>query len=239
MSELQSPKDKSAALYERATQVLAGGSTRLTTYFAPHPLYAQSGSGSRVTDVDGTERVDFLNNYMTLIHGHARPEVIDAITSRAAQGTCFGMPTEEEIELAEIICDRVKSVEHIRFCNSGTEAVLIAIKAARAYTNRPMIAKCEGAYHGAYDPIEVSLSSNPDNWGDADTPARTPYTRGLPQRVMDDVVVMPFNDVETSQALLEASADKLAAIVIDPVPPRVGCVPMQPAYAKMLPRISG
>ncbi|MCH9672420.1 MAG: aspartate aminotransferase family protein [Gammaproteobacteria bacterium] len=228
------PKERSAALFQRASKVLAGGSTRLTTYFSPHPLYAQSGRASRVTDADGVERVDLLNNYMTLIHGHAHPDVIDAITDQAQRGTCFGMPTEGEIALAEIICERVKSVENIRFCNSGSEAVLIAIKAARAYTDRPMIAKCEGAYHGAYDSVEVSLSSNPDNWGESDEPARVPYTRGLPQRVMDDVVVMPFNDIATSKRLLEANANSLAAIVVDPVPPRVGCVPMQHEYAQML-----
>ena len=226
--------DQSWQLYQRASQVLSGGSTRLTTYFAPHPLYAVSGSGSKVVDADGVERVDCLNNYMTLIHGHAHPEIVAAITEQAERGTCFGMPTEREIELAEILCDRVDSVDVIRFCNSGTEAVMLSIKAARAYTGRAMIAKCEGAYHGAFDPVEVSLTSSPENWGPADSPARVPYYRGLPSKTMDDVIVLPFNEVEASRALLEAHGDELAAIVVDPVPPRVGFVPIARDYAQML-----
>ncbi len=226
-------ESQSAALYRRASQVLAGGSTRLTTYFSPYPIYAVSGDGSRVTDADGVERVDCLNNYMTLIHGHAHPEIVEAITEQVQRGSCFAMPTEREIELAEIITERVESVETMRFCNSGSEAVLIAIKAARAYTGRPMIAKCEGAYHGCYDPVEVSLNSSPETWGDPHEPATVPYTVGLPEKVMEDVVVLPYNDVEASRKLIEKHADRLAAIVVDPVPTRVGCVPMRREYAEM------
>ena len=228
------PESRSAALYRRASQVLAGGSTRLTTFFSPYPIYAVSGSGSKVTDADGVERVDCLNNYMTLIHGHAHPEVVEAITEQVRRGSCFAMPTEREIELAEIIAERVESVETVRFCNSGSEAVLVAIKAARAYTDRPMIAKCEGAYHGCYDPVEVSLSSTPDSWGALDEPARVRYTVGLPEKVMEDVVVLPYNDVEASRTLIERHADRLAAIVVDPVPSRIGCVPMRREYAEMV-----
>ena len=226
--------NESLALFQRASRVLSGGSTRLTTYFSPHPLYAVSGTGSKVTDADGVERVDCLNNYMTLIHGHAHPDIVAAITEQARCGTCFGMPTEREIELAEILCQRVKSVDVIRFCNSGTEAVMLSIKAARAYTGRSMIAKCEGAYHCAFDPMEVSLNSGPENWGPQEAPARVPYYRGLPAKTMDDVIVLPFNDIESSRALLQRHGDRLAAIVVDPVPPRVGFVPMTYEYAQML-----
>ena len=223
----------SAALYRRASEVLAGGSTRLTTFFSPYPIYAASGNGSRVTDADGVERVDCLNNYMTLIHGHAHPEIVEATIEQIRRGSCFAMPTEREIELAEIIAGRVDSVETVRFCNSGSEAVLLAIKAARAHTGRPMIAKCEGAYHGCYDPVEVSLDSSPGNWGEPREPARVPYTVGLPEKVMEDVVVLPYNDAEASLRLIERHADRLAAIVVDPVPTRVGCVPMRTEYAEM------
>ena len=228
------PQSRSAALYQRARRVLAGGSTRLTTFFPPYPIYAQSGCGSRVTDADGVERVDCLNNYMTLIHGHAHPAVVEAIVDQVRRGSCFAMPTEREIELAEIITERVESVETMRFCNSGSEAVLVAIKAARAYTDRPMIAKCEGAYHGCYDPVEISLHSSPENWGPGDEPAKVPYTTGLPGKVMEDVVVLPYNEVEASRRLIERHADRLAAIVVDPVPTRVGCVLMLREYAQMV-----
>ncbi|MFT5390027.1 MAG: glutamate-1-semialdehyde 2,1-aminomutase [Gammaproteobacteria bacterium] len=231
---LDASTDASHALYQRARRVLTGGSTRLTTYHAPHPLYAVRGSGAMVVDVDGTERVDFLNNYMTLIHGHAHPEIVAAVTEQASRGTCFGMPTEGEIVLAESICERVGSVEQIRFCNSGTEAVMLSVKAARAFTGRPMVAKCEGAYHGAYDPVEVSLNSSPENWGQASAPARVPYTHGTSPGTLADVLVLPYNDVEQSRALLEQHAHELAAVLVDPVPPRVGFIPMGQAYAQML-----
>ena len=227
-------ESRSATLYRRASEVLAGGSTRLTTFFTPYPIYAAAGSGSRVTDADGVERVDCLNNYMTLIHGHAHPAVVEAAIEQIRLGSCFAMPTEREIELAEIIARRVDSVETMRFCNSGSEAVLLAIKAARAHTGRPMVAKCEGAYHGCYDPVEVSLGSSPENWGDPRVPARVPYTVGLPVKVMEDVVVLPYNDAESSRRLIDRYADRLAAIVVDPVPTRVGCVPMRREYAEVL-----
>ncbi|MCY4350235.1 MAG: aminotransferase class III-fold pyridoxal phosphate-dependent enzyme, partial [Thiotrichales bacterium] len=227
-------ESRSAALYRRASEVLAGGSTRHTTFYSPYPVYAVSGRGSRVVDADGVERVDCLNNYMTLIHGHAHPEVVEAIVDQVRRGSCFAMPTEREIELAELISERVESVETMRFCNSGSESVLIAIKAARAHTGRSMVAKCEGAYHGCYDPVEVSLSASPESWGDPDEPAKVPYTVGLPERVMEDVVVLPFNEIEASRRLLERHAGRLAAIVVDPVPTRVGCVPMRKEYAEML-----
>ena len=171
------PESRSADLYRRACRVMAGGSTRLTTFFAPYPVYAVSGQGCRIVDADGNEFVDFLNNYMTLIHGHARPEVVAAITEQAALGTCFALPTESEIRLAELLCTRVRSFDMIRFCNSGSEAVMIALKAARAHTGRPMIAKCEGAYHGSYDPVEVSMESTPENWGNLPARVARPAAR--------------------------------------------------------------
>ena len=222
------------ALPARGARCSRAAATRLTTFFSPYPIYAVSGSGSKVTDADGVERVDCLNNYMTLIHGHAHPEVVEAAIGQIRRGSCFAMPTEREIELAEILTERVESVETMRFCNSGSEAVLVAIKAARAHTGRPMVAKCEGAYHGCYDPVEVSLSSSPESWGDSDEPAKVPYTVGLPDKVMEDVVVLPYNEVEASRALIERHADRLAAIVVDPVPTRVGCVPMRREYAQMV-----
>ncbi|MBL8700814.1 MAG: aspartate aminotransferase family protein [Alphaproteobacteria bacterium] len=228
------PSSRSAQLYARASQVMAGGSTRLTTWQAPYPIYAASGSGCRIRDVDGVERIDFLNNYMTLIHGHAHPEIVAAVQEQAARGLSFAMPTENEVMLAELLCGRVKSFEQIRFCNSGSEAVMVAVKAARAHNGRPMIAKCEGAYHGMFDPVEVSHDANPGNWGDVDAPARTPYTRGLPENVMRDVVVIPHNDVARSRHLLELNADRLAAVIIDPLPPRIGFVPATAEFLRMV-----
>ncbi len=131
---------RSAALFERARKVLPGGNTRTTVFNPPHPLYLVAGEGCRVTDADGQTRLDFLNNYTSLLHGHCHPEVQAAAQAQLARGTAFAGPTELEVELAEIVTARVPAIERIRFTNSGTEGVMMAIKAARGYTGRPKIA---------------------------------------------------------------------------------------------------
>jgi glutamate-1-semialdehyde 2,1-aminomutase len=146
----------SRALFERALKVMPGGNSRHTVYFPPYPVYAAKGEGARVIDVDGVSRLDFINNYSSLIHGHCHPEVTAAITRQAATLQAVSLPTEAEIELAELLCARLPSVEQIRFANSGTEGVMMAIKAARGFTGRRLIAKVEGAYHGSDDTAAVS-----------------------------------------------------------------------------------
>ncbi len=225
----------SAALYQRARQVMPGGATRVTIWWPPHPPYAASGQGCRITDADGRVFLDFSNNFFSLIHGHAHPAIVAAVQAQAARGMAFGLPTHLDVELAEEICGRgVPGLSQIRFCNSGSEAVMFAVKAARAATGRPKIAKMEGGYHGAYDHVEVSYDSGPANWGEASAPARNAYTRGTPQGVLDDTVVLPFNDLPTTLALLEANARDLAAVVLDPIPSRIGMVPGTPDYLQGL-----
>jgi glutamate-1-semialdehyde 2,1-aminomutase len=219
----------SAALYDRARRVLPGGNTRTTVFVAPHPLYAQEGHGARVIDVDGVTRIDFVNNYTALIHGHGHPATAAAVAEQLRRGTCFAMPTEAEVALAELICERLPTAERVRFTNSGTEAVMMAVKAARAYTGRPKIAKCEGAYHGSYDCVEASLAPSPAEWGEPD-PVATPYAKGTPRGVLDDVVVIPFNDPAAAERILTPHADELAAILIDPLPFRVGLLPATEAF---------
>jgi glutamate-1-semialdehyde 2,1-aminomutase len=228
-----SPQSASARLYERARKVLPGGNSRTTVFTAPHPIYAQRGQGCRLTDVDGVERLDFIGNYTALIHGHLHPQVMAAVQEQLALGTCFANPTESEIALAEELCARVPSFEQVRFANSGTEAVMNAIKAARAHTGRPKIAKCEGLYHGSYDPVETSLDPTPETWGAGDPVAR-PYSRGTPAGVLADVVVLPFNEPEAARRLLEAHSGELAAVIVDPMPNRSGLIPASPEYLAML-----
>lgn len=215
-------KPKSQALHERARKVMPGGNARAIVWQSPYPTYAASGKGAYVTDVDGNRYLDLLNNYYTLIHGHARPEVVEAIARQAALGACFSLPTEREIELAEVLCERVSSFEEIRFMNTGTDAVMFALKGARALTGRPMIAKCEGAYHGAYEPVEVSVETSPDRWGNR--PARIAYSKGTPEKMLSDVVVTPFNRTEETLSILADHAKNLAAILVDPMPARIGPV---------------
>ena len=155
----------SRALYERARAVLPGGNSRSTIDLKPHPIYITHGQGSQVFDVDGNTYVDLNNNYTSLILGHADPVVTQAVMAQLPRGTAFAFGTQEEVEHAELLCARVPGFDKIRFMNSGSEAVMNALKAARAFTGRPKIAKCEGAYHGSYDYAEVSLNSGPQNWG--------------------------------------------------------------------------
>jgi glutamate-1-semialdehyde 2,1-aminomutase len=228
------PDSKSAALFARAQGVMPGGNTRTTVYMAPYPPYAASGEGCWVTDVDGDRRLDCLNNYTALIHGHAHPAIVEAATRRLARGASFPLPTPEEIELAALLCERLPSAERVRFTNSGSEAVMMAVKGARAHTGRPKIAKCEGAYHGSYDYVEVSLGSTPGNWGSLAAPASTEYSRGTPPAVLDDVVVLPFNHTDQAIARIEREARHLAAVIVDPVPNRVGLMPARRDFLRAL-----
>jgi glutamate-1-semialdehyde 2,1-aminomutase len=228
----------SARLHARARAVMPGGNTRTTVYFPPHPIYAASGRGCVVTDVDGVEHIDAINNFTSLIHGHAPPEVVAAVMAQLPHGTCFGLPTPAEVELAELLCERLPAVEQVRFANSGTEAVMNAIKAARAFTGRPAIAKCEGAYHGTYDYAEVSEGSTPDTWGPAAAPASVANSRGTPAGVLADVVVLPFNDAAASERILRAQAGRLAGILIDPLPYRAGLIPAGADFLATLRRVA-
>lgn len=219
----RSADSRSAALHQRAVTVLPGGNTRTTVHLDPFPPYAQSGRGAVVVDAECQERLDFLNNYTSLMHGHADPDIIAAVTSQLENGTAFSMPTESEIGLAEIICERIPSVEQVRFTNSGTEAVMMAIQAARAYTDRPMIAKFEGSYHGTYDFAGVSTIMPRDTWTTGEPPA-IPYAAGTPQGVLDNVRVLRYNDLDMAERVIERDGEKLAAVLVDPMPWRMGAI---------------
>ena len=134
----------SRSLHERAAKVMPGGTTRTTTYFDPYPLYIDRGEGCRIWDADGTERIDMLGNYTAMILGHAHPKVVEAIKRQAARGTAFAAANPIEVELATLLCERVPSLDQVRFCNSGTEATMFAMRLARAFTGRPKIARIEG-----------------------------------------------------------------------------------------------
>jgi glutamate-1-semialdehyde 2,1-aminomutase len=219
---------KSRQLFERARKVMPGGNTRTTVYIDPFPIYAERGEGCRVWDVDGNVFYDCINNFTAMIHGYAQPEAVAAVNAQMPHGSAFGAPTLSEIELAELLVARLPSADQIRFANSGTEAVMMAIKAARAFTDRPKIVKIEGAYHGSYDFAEVSLDSSPANWGDM--PASTPYAKGTPRGVLEDVIAVPFNDIEVLRAVFAAHGREIAGVLIDPMPNRAGLIPARKDY---------
>jgi glutamate-1-semialdehyde 2,1-aminomutase len=224
---------RSRAFYERALCVMPGGNTRHSVALSPYPVYLESGKGCRVRDVEGEERIDFLNNFTSLIHGHADPEVTAAAQARMALGSAFAGPTECDVELAELLVERVPAIDRVRFCNSGSEAVMLAVKAARAFTGRARIAKIEGAYHGICDYAQVSEASTEDNWGPADRPNSVPDP-GSPASAAAEVVVMPWNDADACERLIEEHHRELAAILIDAIPLGLSLVAARPGFLERL-----
>ena len=236
MSKLETPK--SAALYERAKKVMPGGNTRHTVFRTPHQVYAARGEGCRIIDIDGNSRIDAVGNFTSLIHGYGCEAIRVAAREQLENGLCFGMATPGEVRLSEILVERLPSVEQVRYCNSGTEAVMNAVKVARAFTGRAKIAKCEGAYHGTYDVVETSQEARPENWGEPDAPTPVPTAAGTPQGVLDDVVIIPFNNVELGEKILRAKGNDLAAVLVDVMPNRAGLVPATQEFLDMLRRVT-
>jgi len=228
------PTTRSAELFERAKRVLPGGVSRNTVLRSPYPAYADRGEGCRVTDLDGRTYIDYSNNMCSLIHGHADPDIVRAVTDQLGRGSAFMMATETEVEYAEHLCSRSDSFEKMRFVNSGTEALMVCLKAARAHTGRSKIAKIEGAYHGGYDYAEVSQAPKPETWGDVDRPASVPLVHGTPRSALDDVVILPFNDTERAIKRLNEHADELACVLLDLMPHRVGLNPVEPEFVKAI-----
>lgn len=224
---LSGSDSKSAKLYKRATKSLPGGVSRNTVLRSPHPIYADFASGFEVTDIEGAKYIDFSNNMASLLHGHAHPETNEAVKKQLERGSAYMVATEVEVLYAEYLCQRCPSFEKIRFVNSGTEAVMAAIKAARAFTNRPKIAKVEGAYHGLYDYAEISQTTTPKVWGSKDNPKSIPVAHGTPTSALNDVIVIPFNDSKRAIAILEQHKQQTAAILIDLMPHRVGLMKIE------------
>ena len=215
---------RSRELAERAQRVMPGGNTRTGVWLDPFPPYIARASGVFLEDVDGHQILDWTFNNSSLILGHAHPAVVEALQEQAGRGTGYNRPTELEIELAEELCRRVPSVEQVRFCNSGTEAVMNALRAAIAFTGRRKIAKFEGAYNGTSDHALVSLPGpiGPDS-GPASRPRPVPSSAGL-SGAAQEVVVLPFNDTESCEALLAEHAHELAAVIIDPLMTNAGVI---------------
>lgn len=223
----------SRALYERATRSLPGGNSRTTIFFEPHPLYVERGEGCRVVDADGTERIDFVNNYTSLILGHSHPRVVEAVQRQAAALASVAAPTRLELDLAEAIAERLPSVERLRFTNSGTEATMMAIRAARAFTGRTKIAKFDGGYHGTHDYAAVDVSAAGATGSGVET-----GRSGLPPAVAETVLVAPFNDPDATERVLAPHREDLAAVIVEPVMGAAGIVPASDDFLAFLRELS-
>jgi glutamate-1-semialdehyde 2,1-aminomutase len=224
-AEYAAKTPRSRALHEEAAAVMPGGNSRTTTFFDPYPFYFQRGQGAHIWDADGIERVDFNNNYTSLVLGHAVPDVVKAVQAVAETGLSFPGPTEHEVRLAEMIVRRVPAVESLRFTNSGTEATMNAVRLARAFTGRPKLAKFEGAFHGTHDWVMVSVTGDTKTWGSRRKPKAVAWSAGLPPAVLKNVVVLPWNDAEACEEILTAEAANIAGLIVDPYLCNGGLIP--------------
>ncbi|MCH9039313.1 MAG: aspartate aminotransferase family protein, partial [Chloroflexi bacterium] len=219
----------SKRLQQEASKYLPGGSSRGTAFFAPYPAFVDHGEGLHVYDVDGNRYLDFMINATSLVLGHAHPDIVRVLQEQAAKGTAFSGPTESQIRLAKILCDRVPSMDSIRFTNSGTEGTMMAIRAARAFTGRHKIAKIEGGYHGSHEYASISVHPSADKL-DPDETTPIPEHPGQPPSIAEDVIVLPFNDLETSRRVLRQHEAEISCVIMEPVVSGFGYLPANPDY---------
>jgi len=224
---------KSEALFQRARQSLPLGVASSFQAYDPYPLFMGDARGSRITDVDGNEYIDFDMAFGVLAAGHSHPLLAEALQHRVANGTCYTFPVEDGIELAEEIKARF-GADLVRFSNSGTEATMDAIRVARGYTGREKIIKMEGGYHGHHDDVLVSIQPPRDLMGPTDSPTTVPASAGIPRSRIAETVIAPYNEPDAIAAILEAHAGEIAAILVEPVQFNIGVVPPNPGYLERL-----
>ena len=218
----------------KAREYLPGGDSRSTIYYTPYPMFFARGEGCYLYDADGNRFLDFTCNHTSLILGYGHPEVKRALREQIEMGTCFPGPTEPQIRLAQMICERTPSMERVRFANSGTEATMNAIRAARAFTGRPKVIKAEGAFHGTHDVMEVSIAPNPQEAGPQERPIGLQHVEGIPGTVLQDVVIMPFNDPDGARRIIEEHGDEVSSVIVEPVMGSAGMIPATQEYLETL-----
>jgi glutamate-1-semialdehyde 2,1-aminomutase len=238
LKEYERKNPKARNYYKMACRYLPGGTTRTLSFFQPYPLFLQRGSGCKLYDVDGNERIDFFNNATSLILGHANPAVVKAVQERARLGTAFHAPTMNEVELARLLCDRIPSVERVRFMNSGTEAAMMAIRAAKAFTGKNKMGKMEGGYHGSADQAYVSVHPDLSKAGRALSPRPISDSLGISSKTINEVVVMPFNNADAVEEIVKKEKDNLACIIVEPMMGAGGIIPGRKGFLESLRRIT-
>jgi len=220
----------SGRLFDRARRVIPGGVNSPVRAFrgvGGTPVFFKEGRGAWLTDVDGHRYVDHVGSWGPLILGHAYPPIVEAVTAATHAGTSFGAPHPGEVDLAELICQRMPAVEEVRLTSSGTEATLAALRVARAYTGREVLVKFEGCYHGAGDPFLVKAGSGVETLGLPDSP-------GVPPALASLTLTLPFNDLAAARALFEQRGKDIAALIIEPVVGNMGVLVPRAAFLEGL-----
>jgi glutamate-1-semialdehyde 2,1-aminomutase len=222
--------DRSREIFRVAQHVLPGGVDSPVRSFrgvGGDPVIIASGSGSHLVDADGNSYIDFCSSWGPLILGHADAAVIEAVRTAAGRGLSYGAATEAEVDLAELVCESVPSMEMVRFVNSGTEATMSAIRVARGFTGRDKIVKFEGCYHGHADGLLVQAGSGVATLS-------LPDSAGVPASYAAETLVVPYNDIEALRAVFAEHGDAIAAVIVEPVAANMGVVPPEPGFLEAL-----
>jgi glutamate-1-semialdehyde 2,1-aminomutase len=221
--------EKSEQLYEEAVNYLPGGVNSPVRAFKPYPFFVEKAKGSKLYDVDGNEYIDYCLGYGPIIMGHANDKIVKEATEQLQLGTDYGVPSQQEIELAKEVTKRVPCAQMVRFTNSGTEATMSAIRLARAITGKNKIIKFEGAYHGAHDAVLVKSGSGAV--GQPDSP-------GVPLDATKNTILVPFNDEDAIKNTIKENKDEIACIITEPVMGNIGCVPPKEGFLQFLREIT-
>ncbi len=234
--------ENSKRLYERTRGVLieaSSSSSRGPSNYGAYPIFMERGRGSRIFDVDGNEYIDWMMGFGALPLGHAHPEIVEAIVEAAGTGAHFATATPVELEVAEMLQKIVPNAERVRFANTGTEAMMAAIRLARGVTGRPKILKFEGHYHGWYDDVLVSSNVLPVTaLGLCSDPVKIPDSSGLNRKALDDTIVAPWNDLAALQRAVENHPGQIAAIITEGVMANMGVIPPQQGYLHGLQKLA-
>jgi glutamate-1-semialdehyde 2,1-aminomutase len=220
---------ESGRLAQQAKKALAGGVTSSWQIARPQPVWLSHGSGSKLYDVDGNEYVDLHGGYGVSLAGHAHPAIVEAVQRQVANGTHFAQPTRDALAVAQQLSERF-GLPQWRFGNSGTEATMDAVHLMRAITERDLIIKVEGCYHGHHDSVQVSVYPEPDEMGPADQPASAPSSTGIPKALTDLTLIVGFNDLAAVQRVLEAHPGQIAGLILEPIMMNAGIILPEPGY---------
>jgi glutamate-1-semialdehyde 2,1-aminomutase len=224
------PMDRSIQAFERAKRVMPGGVNSPVRAFRSvdmNPVFMVEGKGSKVTDIDGNTYIDYVLSWGPLILGHANDQVVEALKETAEKGTSFGAPHPLETALAELVVERVPSVEVVRMVNSGTEATMSAIRLARGFTGRDKILKFEGSYHGHGDSLLIKAGSGVATLGLPDSP-------GVPVGLAQNTITVPYNDLDAVRTAFSRYGEDIAAVIVEPVAGNMGVVPPVEGFLKGL-----
>jgi glutamate-1-semialdehyde 2,1-aminomutase len=224
----------SEELFERAKRLIPGGVNSPVRAFKAvggEPVFVREARGATIVGEDGAEYVDYVGSWGPMILGHSHPEVVKAVTDQAALGMSYGAPTRAEVDLAELLTKAIPSMDMVRLVSSGTEATMAALRLARGFTKRTLVAKCEGAYHGGADYLLVKGGSGLATLGEPDS-------AGVPESIARTTTVIPYNDVKATERIFLDHGHELAAVIVEPVAGNMGCVPPDPAWLNALSRLT-